>query len=244
VVNVVTFLWNNGYRNYKPEHVNMLANMVKHFSPDCGFICLTDETEGFNDKVQVVKLPDSAYRVAGIQAPQGKQFPSSYRRLWCFSDEAAMLGERILLLDLDCMVLNDLSPLFEIDSDFVGWKPDSVWGREDRLGGGTWLLRTGQLGWLWDKFTDEPARLIAETKAMGWNGSDQAILSRFLQTKYPIWPKGSGIYGVQDGVFQWDLPPKNAKVIHFNGDEKPWNQRKLWMKAICNHFSDASPEPK
>lgn len=238
MVSFVTFLWNNGYRNYKPEHVNILANALAYWHKEPHrVICITDETKGFNDKVEVYPIPKEAERLGHLTAPQGKSFPSSYRRMWLFSEEAKDLGDQIMLLDIDCMISGDLAPLVNhTDADFVGWRPDSIWGKEGRIGGGTWLHKTGTLAWLWEAFIDNPAKMITETRSEGWNGSDQAILSRYLAHKYPIWPKRSGIYSTQDGVFHWDLPPKDAKIIHFNGDSKPWNQNKLWMKAYCNHF--------
>lgn len=233
----VCFLWRNGFRSYKPEHVNILANAIGYFDRDPHkFICVTDETEGFSPAVTVMPMPSAAKALGHLQAPQGKDFPASYRRMWCFSEEAKCLGERIMLLDVDAMVVGDLRPLWKADADFVGWRPMSIWGRENRIGGGTWLLKTGTLTWLWDRFIADPVKLIEETRAIGWNGSDQAILSRFLPGRYPTWPQMCGIYGAQDGVFTWDLPPKDARIVHFNGSEKQWGQQKLWMRAYNNRF--------
>lgn len=240
MVSFVTFLWNNGFRNYRPEHVNILANAVKYFCPwPHRFICITDEPhKEFNKNVEYYPTPKAAKRLRNIEAPQGRNFPSCYCRLWLFSEAARELGDRILLMDVDCMVLQDLQPLFAIDADFVGWRPISIWGREGRIGGGTWALKTGKVTRLWDEFNENPAKMILETRELGWNGSDQAIMSRFLAHKYPVWPQMSGIYGVADGVFEWDLPPKDSRIVHFNSDDKPWAQKKLWMKAYCDYFGN------
>jgi hypothetical protein len=217
----------------------MLARAVKHFYPyPHRFICVTDIQEGFSAEVEVLPMPKAAERVGSLEAPQGPQFPSSYRRLWCFSEEAKILGERILLLDIDAMVLKDPGPLLEIDADFVGWKPMSIWGNEARIGGGTWLLKTGTIPWLWDNFIKSPAAMIKITRTLGWNGSDQAIMSRFLHNKYPTWKQFCGIYGSQDGVFEWEKPPQDAIVVHFNGDGKPWGEQKLWIRSYCNYFGE------
>ena len=215
----------------------MLANALRYWDREPHrFICITDEKKGFNPLVEVMPLPSAAKAMTKIPAPQGKQFPSSYRRMWCFSEEARVLGDKIILLDVDCLIAGDLSKLWAAEGDFVGWKPMTIWGREDRIGGGTWMLETGKLAWLWELFASNPVALIEETKAKGWTGSDQAIMSRFLHNKYPQWPQRCGIYGSQDGVFIWDLPPKDAVIIHFNGDEKPWGLNKLWIRALCNFY--------
>lgn len=232
-----TFLWNNGFRSYRAEHVNLLCHAIRHFDPDPHkFVCITDEAGDFSPLVEVVPMPRGAKRVAELPAPQGKSFPSSYRRLWLFSEEAKRIGERVMLLDVDAMIVGDLRPLWRIDADFVGWRPMSIWGKEKRVGGGTWLLKTGAVTWLWDRFLENPSELIQETKELGWNGSDQAIMSRFLHDKYPVWDRFCGIYGSQDGAFEWDLPPKDAKICHFNGADKFWNCNKLWMQAYTKHF--------
>lgn len=235
---IVCWLWNNGFRDYTPARVNMLYRAARYFSPQYRFVCVSDTKEGFEPGIKVVPMPRAAARLADLPAPQGKIFPSSYRRLWCFSEEAKKLGNRILMLDVDAMILGDLSPLFAIDADFVGWRPMSIWGREERIGGGTWALKTGTLTWLWEMFIANPQALIEETRSFGWNGSDQAILSRFLATKYPVWPQHGGIYGAQDGVFWWDLPPKDARVVHFNGIDKHWKVQKPWIQAYCKAFGD------
>ena len=180
-------------------------------------------------------MPKAAERLGNIQAPQGGRFPSSYRRLWCFSEEAKVLGERIMLLDIDCMVVKNPLSLWCAEGDFVGWQPITIWGKENRLGGGTWMLKTGKLTGLWDKFIQDPLKLVQETREMGWNGSDQAIMSRFLKNQ-PRWQRYCGIYGIQDKVMTWEIPPKNAIFVHFNGEDKPWDMNKLWIRAYFNYF--------
>lgn len=234
----VCFLWSDGFRPYKPEHVNVLAHAIRHFdrSPH-RFICVTDLKGDFSPAVEVMPMPSAAKALGRLQAPQGRGFPASYRRMWCFSPEATVLGESIMLLDVDAMVVGNLGPLWELDADFVGWRPIHIWGKENRIGGGTWRLKTGKVTWLWDQFIADPQRMIDETREAGWNGSDQAIMSRFLVGKYPVWPQQSGIYSSQAGVFQWDLPPKDARIAHFNGAGKFWDSDKLYMRAYWNRFS-------
>lgn len=233
----VCFLWNNGGRKYEPRYVNIWARALKHFDPEARRICVTDYKEGFCEDVEVYPMPDEAQKVKDIPAPQGPEFPSSYRRLWCFAQGAKSLGERIIQLDVDCLILKSPAPLWLAEGNFVGWHPKVDWGVHERFGGGTWMHKTGTMD-LWDRFIKNPKDMITRAKHRGFRGSDQAILSNELYDSYPKWPNNSGIYGSQEGVHKWDLPPKDAIIVHFNGHDKPWTAQKLWVRAYCEYFGD------
>lgn len=231
-VSVVCFLWNDGVRNYLPDHVNRLADMIdKHLSFPHRFICITDEEEGFNDNVEVFRLPDSARWTLALLNPTGSKkgrLPSSYRRLWLFSQEAAVLGDQILMLDVDCLIMSSLDPIFEFTENFVGWRPRSEETTKvkanvpyKRIGGGTWLLRTGTMTHIWDTFSAEG---IEAAKEEGWRGSDQAWLSYNLAKDCMVFPDEIGIYHTQDGAKHWESVPEDATIIHFNGKVNPWDE--------------------
>jgi hypothetical protein len=219
---VVTYCWNEGFRDYRPEHADALARMVRrHLKRPHRFVCISDET-GFGPDVEVMPTPEDSLRAIAMRSPEGPRFPSSYRRLWLFSEEARQIADRILMLDIDCIVCGDLEPLLAIDADFVGWRPGSVWGsKKHRLGGGTWLLRTGTLPNVWRTLS---AANVKIARIHGWRGSDQAWLSYKLAGKVPIWPQDSGIYQAQDlKPTSYRRCPPGARIVHFNGDTKPWN---------------------
>ncbi|KKK49835.1 hypothetical protein LCGC14_3131060, partial [marine sediment metagenome] len=125
---VVCYLWgNDGFsdpRGFEPEQVNVLARRVKeNLSFPHRFICITDESEGFSQDVELMPLPDEARAIANIPTAQGhKRFPSCYRRLWTFSKGAKALGDVVLVLDIDCFITGCLDPLFDFmpDAHFIG----------------------------------------------------------------------------------------------------------------------------
>lgn len=251
-LSVVTFLWQgDGARTYEPEHVNQFAAMVKKHLPlphKC--ICVVDEpTEGFSDDVTQVVLPESAQWTRDLKAPKSPRLPSSYRRLWCFSKEARQsLGDRILQLDMDCLITGDMTPLFDFPDDFVGWRPRSESRTSvkshsgvKRIAGGTWLLRTGTHTFVWDDFTPER---IEEARRAGWRGSDQAWLSYRLAATCKVFPQRVGIYHTQDGARQWQRVPKDAIIIHFNGKIKPWDEMARSRRWYANYLGEpATPTP-
>ena len=107
---VVCFLWEG--RNYTPDHVNVLAAGYKrNLSIPHRFYCITDLPGDFSPDVTVKTLPESARAASKALTPEGPEYPSSYRRLWCFSEEAAELGSLILMTDIDCVVTGRVDPL-------------------------------------------------------------------------------------------------------------------------------------
>lgn len=232
MIAVCCFQWNNGFREYLPKYVNILAASVRrNLSLPHRFICITDETEGFSDDVTVMPLPEEARPLVKLKNPTGERFPSSYRRMWLFSEAAKALGSRIMLLDIDCVITRSLDPLFEPDEDFIGWRPNYNWGNGHRIGGGTWLLKAGTRTEVWDRISKNPAGVIAEAKAAGFNGSDQAAMS-YLMPDCKVWPKNAGIYQSQDiraGAFR--VLPADARIVHFNGGKKAWGMKHIpWIK--------------
>lgn len=229
VQTILTFLWPG--RDFRPAHVAALAAQCARYQPSARFVCVADgfEPPQFGHMVTVVPMPESAKAVASHRSPEGVSFPHCYRRLWAFSEEAAqVLGDQVLLLDVDCLVVGSLDRYFDLPHDFVGWRPRTSWGRPDRFGGGTWFHRPGTRTDVWEMFREDPLGAISRAKMQGYRGSDQAILSHVLRGA-PTFDRPSGIYASQDHRpsyrrtrnHDW-LVPKDARIIHFNGPVKPW----------------------
>jgi len=226
---IVCWLWNDGFREYRPHHVNTLQKMVaRHLQEPHRFICITDETEGFDPGVEVMPTPAAAKALGELRSPEGQRFPSCYRRLWMFSEEAKVLGDRVLLIDIDLVVVNDLAPIFDHPHDFVGWRPFRDWGNTCRFGGGIYLITPGTRTNVWDEFTG--AASIAEARNAGFRGSDQAWLSFKLGHREPHWDRTSGIYSIRDMKGTEHKLPVDARLVQFNGPEKPWLCQHAWVK--------------
>src|SRR5690606_28842221 len=234
---VVTFLW-EGTRGYAPRHVDLLGAQVARHS-DCRFVCVTDyPAEAFSELVDVVRPPEREWQaLRKLRTLEGPAFPSSYPRLLGLSRWATSLSERILVLDVDCLVVDRLDGFFARDEPFVGWRPRSTWGRSPRFGGGTWFHRTGTQTDVFDAFLADPVGTMRRAKLAGYRGSDQALLSLWFADRAPAWTAADGIYEAQDGVFSWTELPANARIVHMNGcREKPWSSKKQWVRdAICGN---------
>jgi hypothetical protein len=145
-----------------------------------------------------------------------------------FSEAAKVLGDNVLLVDVDLVILADITPLFEYTEPFVGWLPLRDWGKRRRIGGGIYLIKPGSLTHVWDDF--KGAASVNEARRAGYRGSDQAWMSYKLADSVPIYPRDAGIYSIRD------LPnpavlPSDARLVQMNGPVKPWESTLPWVRA-------------
>lgn len=237
---IVTWVW-HGERAYTLQHANFLAKMLKkRMKSPYRFVVISDQ-EGEVRDGEVIKTPPAAMALAHLKTLERKNFPTSFRRLWLFSDEAKLLGDVILSTDIDVVVTGDWTPLFDHKpgENFMGWQPGQQWGNTvGRVGGGTWRIRTGSHPEVWERFIQDPEKAMKDARAAGYRGSDQAWMSYNLTGKVPVYPKSAGICSIRD--FNRDcrsmiVPeiPSDATVVHFNGAGKPWHpemqKKHPWM---------------
>lgn len=224
-------------RNFKPAHVNRLAELFATYLPiPHRFVCIADHLEGFSQRITVIKTPPEALAADRTRSPEGNRFPSCYRRLWAQSKDAAkVLGPRVLAGDIDMIPVRDLSPIVKRDEPFVGWRPFRDWGTKMRIGGGLQLFTPGSHPEVWDDFTKNPSAAVAQARAAGFRGSDQAWLSYKLAGKVPVWGRDSGLYSIRDLGADHALPA-DARLVQLNGPDKPWSYRgrATWVAQFWN----------
>lgn len=231
MISIVCWLWRgeDPRRQFTAAHVNALHRMIRrHLSVPQRFICIADDTDGLDADIEAMETPPAAVELAQYRNPEGSRFPSCYRRLWTWSEEARCLGERVLLTDIDLVAVRDFAPLLERSEDFVGWRPRMKWGRIERVAGGMYLLRTGSRTDVWTRFRG--AESIAEARKAGYRGSDQAWISYCLGPRAPVWPEGSGLYSIRDLADGARPLPPDARLVQFNGPRKPWDSTLTWVR--------------
>jgi lipopolysaccharide biosynthesis glycosyltransferase len=231
VLTVVTWLWRGASRNFKPKHADTLQRMVaRNLTIPHRFVCITDE-DGF--QCETLKTPAGAAKWAKVPTPEGHGFPACYRRLWLFSEEAKNLGDRFLLLDLDCVVVGSLDAICSRPEPFVGWVPgESVWGGKHRYGGGMYLLTAGSHPEVYDDFKGQAS--IAEARKY-FRGSDQAWLNFKLWGKTASMSHESGIHMFREFKATPEKVPAGAVIVQFSGPTKPWDVPKLgWVQEHWN----------
>lgn len=235
MLDVVCWKWTApGYRSaFSADHVNTLAGMVRRNYPSPHrFSCITDDPRGLDPAIRHIPLwPDLAH----LPNPGNKAGPSCYRRLRAFARDAAdLIGPRFVSLDLDCVIVGDLRPLWDRPEDFVIWGDTA---RGTPYNGSMWLLRAGARPQAWEQF--HPIRSPQEGKRRGYIGSDQAWLGVVLGPNEARWRAEDGVYSYRNQV---QAPPNrgrlpdNARVVFFHGKEDPWHTEPQKLTWVREHY--------
>lgn len=206
--------------NYTAKHVNNLKNMIKrNISIPHRFLCLTDDPEGL--ECAHAPIPTKYAELGGC-----------YRRLWMFSEEAKhVLGEKFVSIDLDCVIVRDITPLFDRDdTDFIANKYQGSHGSPDQYyNGGLMMHKAGTLTHVWNDFDETKIKELEKfTQAGKAIGSDQAWIRYKLGKEYPRWDNPDGVYEARQ--IHGEALPKNARLVLFAGKIDPSLDKREWIK--------------
>jgi hypothetical protein len=234
VISVVTFKWKarEGYRShFTSRHVNVMRNMVeRHYNKPHRFLCVTDDPVGLDPRIEAVPLWHDYANVPNPTWPDG---PSCYRRLKVFSREfGEIAGPRFICIDLDAVIVNDLSPIFDRTEPFVGFRTHL---KGIPFCGSLFLMTAGHLDVVWDAF--DPETSPALSTGAGHRGSDQGWINYVLDGRFPNWSNRDGVYSYMEIVprtrmrRRYAAPssapsvlPRNARIVFFTGKPDPWDK--------------------
>jgi hypothetical protein len=220
MLTVATYFWNPDPGSkfavaYTPDDVRRLQrNVARHLTVPHQFACITDRPHMFDADKDIRAIPiDWATHVPG----------TCFVRLMTFHPEGRdMIGERVLQLDLDTLIVGDLAPLVERQEDLVLWRNPALHPkRPGRSLYNTSILlhRCGSMPELWKCFLDMGKKTPAK--------DDQWYLSDALGPGVPYFD------GERDGVYRIareDTPgsgvngelPDNACIVTFPGSNGKW----------------------
>lgn len=224
VITIATYFWTPdpgskfaAVHPYTADDVRLLQRMVaRHLTVPHEFAVITDRPALFAHDADIVAVPiDWTTHVPG----------TCYVRLMTFHPMGAeMIGDRVLQVDLDTVIVGNLDHLARRAEDLVLWRNPALHpARPGRSLYNTSLLlhRCGTWPALWQCFLDHDKRVPAK--------DDQWYLSDALGPDVPCFD------GRHDGVYRLaraDTPgsgvdgvlPDNACVVTFPGSEgKPWD---------------------
>ena len=197
--------------------------MRRNYAGEHRLVCITDNPHG----VEIETFPLWGDH-ARLRNPNGGHLPSCYRRLKIFSTPQleAMdveVGERVVSMDLDVVIMKDITGMFESDNDFMGWKRVSSNPKKPAgYNGSVFMFRAGKFDFLWDTF-DAVTSPMRTRKAKQF-GSDQGWISFNLDGRGPGWTQASGMYSYSSDICSVGRrkPWPNARIVSFNGKHKPW----------------------
>jgi hypothetical protein len=224
LLSVVFFLWNDpkwrnaGEYTYSMDHVTRAMHMVdRNLKVPHRFILVGDEEVTNGAGLSYVEIDRKLLAL-------GRCWP----KLMLFAPYAGNLfGDRVLYMDLDQVVVGDLTPMVTND-DF---RITEATAKGMFYNGSMILLKIGSRDRVWKEFDPTQAnRLVAENRIMA---SDQYWYSKCLGPDEKTW-------GTKDGAYSFrhlpssDHLPDDARVVFFSG---PWDpsQPKLrsqhkWIK--------------
>ena len=235
-VTVVTWKWpphKLSRASFGPETVNTLYAMVRrHYRQDVRFICVTGDSQGIDPRVEI--MPEWNDFV-DVPSPHGGKNPSCYRRLRMFHPEiASAFGERFVSIDLDCVLVSDVTPLWERPEDFVAYG-DTNPQPGSHYNGSMMLLSAGARPHVWGKF--DPKTSPQQSLRAGCFGSDQGWISYCLGPGEAKWGKADGVYSFRNHLRgKRSTLPENARLIVFHGDMKPWSRDASAYGWIGHHW--------
>lgn len=226
-----------GYRStFTAEHVNVLARMIgRHYAKPHKVLCITDDAEGIDQSIGVLPLWSDH---ADLMSPHGPRNPSCYRRLKMFSAEAAdFIGLRFVSIDLDSVIVDDISPLFDRPEEIVLWGDTHP---TTHFNGGLILMTAGARRQVWDSF--DPVKSPMEARRLGQWGSDQGWIGACLGPNEAKWTRNDGVYSYRNHIEpsigrggSGGALPKGARLVSFHGAQDPWSegpQRLDWVRRF------------
>jgi hypothetical protein len=191
---------------------------------------VTNQTDGLDAKVVVI--PDRE-DFAKIPSPHGGKNPSCYRRLRMFAPDAASdFGARFVSLDIDCVIIRDMIPVWDRPEPFVIWgdtNPRTLYN------GSMMLLSAGARPKVWEDF--DPKLSPQQAQNSGNFGSDQAWISYSLGKGEAKWTKADGVYSYRNEIQRISgRLPGEARIVMFHGPVDPWSKEAQCLPWVRQHW--------
>lgn len=215
---------------FGPEYPNRLrASLARHLQLPHRLVLVTDRTEGLDPRIEVVPMPEEF-----SSTPRCRRRMRQYDRAF-----GAAIGGRLLGIDLDVVILGDLTALLDRQEPIVGWRV----GHAGVYSGSFLLFDAGALDGAWQAFAADPEGWPRRIQPKGVP-SDQAMVNAWLKTQPPIafWTERDGFvtyYGqgyeslehLGVGPHRPRLPPGARIVVLGSADKAVMDERRYpWIR--------------
>jgi len=223
---ITVVLWHWGQRYGRRHLVAMQSMLRRHLDLPHEIVCITDRPQDvpagmrtFDVKHTIPPMDSKCLRRMWLYAgpqPKGRPWPGD-------------LGARLLQLDLDVVLTDNITPLIDRPDPFVIWLSEST-VKPNRPHGWAYnatvmLLDAGARADVYTRFQANRKAVIKAANADGWDvdtNSDQAIATFLLKDRPPaVWTPEDGIHSYRgfagpDGNKDTGLPP-GCRIVSFHG---------------------------
>lgn len=220
---MITFACVRTGAKYGPEYVERLRNMIDRcYDGLYRFVCLTDQPWDFDD---LIYHDISKFGLLVWWAKLVLFRPTSRRGV----------VNRVIYLDLDTVIVGDLTPFVEWDGDF-GICENFTALAQTAAGHKPWPCRYGSCvmsfapGWgqdVWEAFDANRGELMRAARH-----GDQSVIETLVPDAtllQNVMPPGFFL-NKRDLQKYPDAPPPGAAVVVFGGRERPDNCQIDWVK--------------
>ncbi len=201
---------------YGPEYVNRLYAMVaRHLRGSFDFVCLTDRSDGIRTEVRCLPIPDLALPP---DIPE-----RGWKKLTTFEADLHGLVGTALFLDLDVVIVDDITPFFELPGEFLIIHD---WKRPWRVTGNSSVYR-----FVLGAHADVLAQFRAQHESIRRRfRNEQAFLSDMLhrEGKLAYWPpswcrsfKYHCIPRWPSNYWRTPHVPPGTRIVIFHGEVNP-----------------------
>ena len=227
MLTIVCLKWGTSFPSV---HVNVLYQSVKrNLSIPFRFVCLTDHPVGIADGIETMPIPDM-----GLEPERWAH--GMWPKMTLYKPGLFPDADLVLYLDLDVMVVAPLDPFIERARANGGfhilreWNP-ALWSllpvalRPDRGAQSSLMaFRPEEVGYIFDTF------MADKEGAFATSPGDQDFLTLTVKDRH-YWPhdwcvsfKRSCVwYFPFNLIFKKVVRPRNARIIIFHGDPRPWH---------------------
>lgn len=215
-VNIICLKWGT---KFGVEYVNNLFNMVKrNITLPFRFLCFTEISDGIVDGVEVMPLPNFAE-----PPPEYQRKCQCWRKLALFAEQYGDIRGKILMLDLDVVIIDNIDCFFTHSTKLA--MPEN-WSKPGRnIGQGSVICyEMGQHPELLARWVDSQADVYQNyeteqvylTQALGSGNFDWFPKEWCRSFKDHCMPGGI----LNSFVTPTHIPP-GAKIIVFHGNPNP-----------------------
>lgn len=231
---IVTWYWNNPnaknkpFFEWTPDHVHKLAaGLKRHLDMPHEFSVVTDMPGQIDaSKAKIIPLWDDL-----------RDWQRCFTRLKAYSaDMKETIGERFVSIDLDTLIVDDVTPIFDRPEPFVGYRDSK---NPMAYSGALWMKDWNVYNNVWETIRLVRAIDFSDAKYVG---SDQCWQSTILaegDQPPPKWSREDGIYDFWN-IEELPKLPSNARIIFFNGMRRDMSMPKFQKKYpwILEHWRD------